>query len=117
MPKMCTAAVAVAGPMVAVAGINRPRRRGGSRHVPAGPIKVLPALVFLDDRLQVFLPDDTVLDRVLDHDADQAGGDIAGAERAVAEVGGQGQAVADDRDRLGGAHRAGWTLELGLAVA
>src|SRR6266496_1683339 len=50
--------------------------------IAAGSVEVLPAL--LDDGLEVLAPDDLVLHRILDHRADQARGDVAGAQRAVA---------------------------------
>src|SRR4051812_40277868 len=66
----------------------------GSRDLPTGPVQVLPALALLDDSFHVFEPDDAVLNRVLDDDADEARGEVVGAHPAVAEVGGERQAVA-----------------------
>src|SRR5215831_12270581 len=82
--------------------------------IAAGPVEVLPAL--LDDGLQVLAPDDLILHRVLDHRALEAGGDVASAQGAVAEVRGQRQAARHHRDRLGRRQRRRWRLELGLAV-
>ena len=82
----------------------------------AGAIEVFPAVALLDHRLQVFQPDHAVLHGVFDDRAGQAGGEIVGAQGAVAVVGGHGQAAVDHRDGLGGRERAAGRLELGLAV-
>lgn len=79
-------------------------------------VEVLPTLAFLDDGLEVFLHDDAVLHGVFDDGTDHAAGDVAGFEAAVAEVGGEGDAVGDDADGLGGAERGGGLLEFALAV-
>src|SRR6185312_15092822 len=84
--------------------------------LPAGAVEVLPAVALLDDGLEVFQPGDAVLDRVLDDGPDEPRGDVAGPQDAVAEVGGQGEALVDDRDRLAGAHRPARLLDLRLAV-
>ena len=48
-------------------------------------VEVLPARPLLDDGLQVFEPHDAILHRVFDDRAGQSSGDVAGAQRAVAE--------------------------------
>ena len=64
---------------------------GHRDELAAGAVEVAPAVALLDDRLEVLLPDDAVLHRVLDDGADQAGGDVGGADVAVAEVRGERQ--------------------------
>ena len=49
-------------------------------------IDIFPAIALLDDRFQIFPPDQLVLHRVFDDRADQTGGDIGGVETAIAEV-------------------------------
>src|SRR5438067_8719908 len=92
-------------------GFNR--RAAASQHLLAAPVEVFPAAALLDDGLEVFEPDDAVLDRVFDDGAGQAGGDVARAQRAVAVVGRRGQAAGDDRDRLGGGEGAARRLQPG----
>ena len=72
----------------------------------AGAVEVFPAVALLDDGFEVFLPDDAVLDGVFDDGACEAGGEVGGAEGAVAEVGGEGQAAVHDGDGFGGAEGA-----------
>ncbi len=60
--------------------------RGSLGQLPTGPIEVLPAVALAGDGLQVLLPGQAVLHRVLDHGAGQPAGHVARPQRAVAEV-------------------------------
>src|SRR5205814_652670 len=77
----------------------RPQRLRSSGCRPGGTVEVFPAVALADHGFQVLLPDHAVGDRVLDDRADDAGGGVAGAQDAVAEMGGQGQPVGDHGDR------------------
>ena len=55
----------------------------------AGAVEVGPLRPVAHDGLEVLLPDDPVLDRVLHDRAEQAGGDVVGPDRPVAEVRGE----------------------------
>ncbi len=68
----------------------------------ARPVEVGPVAPVLDHGLEVLLPDDPVLHRVLDDRANQTGGDVVGPHDAVTEVRGQRDAVGHDGDRLRG---------------
>src|SRR5688572_31257055 len=81
--------------------------------IAARAVQVLPPIPLLHDRLQILLPYDAVLNRVLDDCADEARRHVRRAELAVAEVAGQGHPAVDDADGLGGAHGAAGALDLG----
>src|SRR6476620_8067859 len=82
----------------------------------AAAVEILPAVALLDHGLQILHPDETVLHGIFDDRAGNAGGEIAGADGAVAEVRRHGEAAVHDRDRLGGREASGGRLELRLAV-
>src|SRR5690606_23730473 len=94
----------------------RCRVRASVARLPAGGVEVVPVLAFADHGLQVLAPHHAVGDGVLHDRAADAGGDVGGAQHAVAEVRGQGDAVGDDGDGLGGAEGAAGGLDLGAAV-
>src|SRR5690606_22552842 len=78
----------------------------GSADIAARPVEVTPVRAVAHHGLQVLLPDHPVGDRVLDHRADDAAGDVGRAEHPVPEVGGEREPVGHHRDRLRGAERA-----------
>src|SRR5450631_749921 len=67
----------------------------------AAAVEVFPAVSLLDHRLEVLEPDDAILHRVLHDGAGQPRRHVGRAHHAVAIVGGDGEAVVHDRDRLG----------------
>src|SRR5581483_1980802 len=75
---------------------------GESDHLVAAAIQILPALALFDHRLQVFVPDHAVLDGIFDDGAGEGRGEIGGAQLAVAEIAGHGEAAVNDGDGLGG---------------
>ena len=89
---------------------------GRSAELAAGVVEVAPAVALADHPLEVLAPRDVVVQGVAHDGADDAAGDVGGPQRAVAEVGGEGQAVGDDRDRLGRRQRADRLLQAGAAV-
>src|SRR3954447_5982221 len=86
------------------------------QQIAAGAVEIVPALAFLDDRLEVLLPDGTVLHGILDHRAGQARRDVRGSQLALAEVRGERPAARRDRDRLRCRERRRRALQLRLAV-
>src|SRR5207247_4395621 len=74
----------------------------GDSRLAGGPVEVPPAVAFPYHRLQVLPPDHLVGDRVLDDRTPDAGRPVAGAQRAVAEVGRERQPVGHHGDRLRG---------------
>ena len=66
----------------------------------AGAIEVLPAVALFHDGLEVFLPDDAILHGIFDDGADHAAGQIRGAQRAIAEMRGEAEALVDARRSL-----------------
>ena len=84
--------------------------------VAAGVVELAPAVAVPDHTLEVLAPRHVVVQGVAHDGADDAAGDVVGAQRAVAEVGGEGEAVGDHRDRLGRRQRAGRRLQAGAAV-
>ncbi len=82
----------------------------------AGVVEVVPAVAVAHDRLEVLAPGHRIVHRIANDRADDAGRDVVGPQRAVAEVGGQRQPVGDDRDRLGRRQRAARHLEARCAV-
>ncbi|CAM5685999.1 hypothetical protein SCALM49S_05503 [Streptomyces californicus] len=89
------------------------RARGTScGHLAAGAVEVLPAVPLADHGLQVPARPPG---RSRGPGRPRRGcrhADAVGAQHAVAEVGGERQAVGDDRDRLGGGERAEGDLSL-----
>jgi hypothetical protein len=81
-----------------------------------GLVQVAPAVALLHDGLQILAPHRGVLDGVADDRAGQPRRDVLRLELAVTKVGGQRQALVDDRDRLGSRQRRRGDLELVLAV-
>src|SRR3954447_20094122 len=54
--------------------------------LPAGVVEVVPTGTIAHDSLEVLAPGHAVVDRILDHGADDAGSDIGRVELTVAEV-------------------------------
>ena len=77
--------------MVADPSTSTARPRRLSAQLAAGAVQV-PHPRVLDHGLEVLLPDDAVLHRVLDDGPDEPGRDVVGADDAVAEVRGQRRA-------------------------
>ena len=92
-------------------GDTSPSGSGLTCRGATGVVEVVPAGTFADDGFEVLAPGDRVVDRIADDGADDAGGDVGRAQFPVAEVGGEREAVGDDRDRLGGRQRAGGDLD------
>src|SRR6187402_3084630 len=63
-------------------------------------VEVGPTVTVDDDALEVFTPGHAVVHGIADDGTDDAGGDVAGGQRAVAEVRRQRETVGHDRDRL-----------------
>src|SRR5215207_8309290 len=82
----------------------------------AAAVEILPAVALLHHGLEVLHPDDAVLDGILHDRTGDPGGEIAGTDRTVAEVGCHGEPAVHDRDRLGGGETSRGGLELGLPV-
>src|SRR5918994_4070429 len=97
-------------------GTGRAEPAVPSGEVAAGVVEVAPTVAITDHPLEVLAPGDVVVQWVAHDGADDAAGDVARPQRAVAEVGGQRQPVRDDRDRLGRRQRAARLLEARTAV-
>src|SRR6056297_1733078 len=58
-------------------------------------VEVVPPRSFPHDGFEVFTPHDSVVHRIADDGTDDACRDVGGAQFAVAEMGGEGEAVGD----------------------
>src|SRR5829696_6896859 len=82
----------------------------------AASVEILPAVALLHNGLEILHPDDAVLDGVLHDRAGDPGGEVAGSDSAIAEVGRHGEPAVHDRDGLGRGKAPRGGLELGLPV-
>src|ERR1044071_5934240 len=87
-----------------------------SVYLSTSPVQIFPAVPLLHHCLQVLAPDHAVLNRILDHGADQTGRHVPAVQAAVSEMSGERDALVDHRDRLSRAQRAAGALDLRLAV-